>query len=276
MKRHLFCELGPTCYTISLHKEILKRNIKDFFSTDKFASTKSDKELDNLIKSHFSLIVRQLLGVDEQLQISKKANIELSSNSINGIIIKPGEVFSFWKTVGKPTVKKGYKDGLVLTKKGIDKGIGGGLCQMANMIHWLILNSPLEVVELHHHSDSLFPDSNRRVPFGTGTSICYNALDYRFKNNTDQNIQILCWCQDNYLMGELRSEKAFPYRYSIVEEDDCYIKEGKDYYRISKVYQLKIDKNNNVVDKKLVLDNHSFVMYDHSLIPQEKIKQNDY
>ena len=51
------------------------------------------------------------------------------------------------------------------------KGVGGGLCQMANMIHWLILHTPLEVTELHHHSDALFPDVKRRVPFGTGTSI---------------------------------------------------------------------------------------------------------
>ena len=52
---------------------------------------------------------------------------------------------------------------------------------MANMIHWLVLHTPLEVTELHHHSDALFPDVKRRVPFGTGTSISYKALDYRFK-----------------------------------------------------------------------------------------------
>ena len=61
------------------------------------------------------------------------------------------------------------------------------MCQMANMIHYLILNSPLEVVEIHHHSDALFPDDRRRVPFGTGTSILYNNVDYRFRNNSNQD-----------------------------------------------------------------------------------------
>ena len=56
---------------------------------------------------------------------------------------------------------------------------------MANMIHWLVLHTPLTVTELHHHSDALFPDVKRRVPFGTGTSISYKALDYRFKNTTE-------------------------------------------------------------------------------------------
>lgn len=34
---------------------------------------------------------------------------------------------------------------------------------MANMIHWLVLHTPLEVTELHHHSDALFPDVKRRA-----------------------------------------------------------------------------------------------------------------
>ena len=40
----------------------------------------------------------------------------------------------------------------------------------------------------HHHHDALdlFPDYNRQIPFGTGTSIAYNYLDYRFKNTTNK------------------------------------------------------------------------------------------
>lgn len=220
-------------------------------------------------------MIRKLHGVDIQLQENKVTNIELACKKVNGIVIHPGETFSYWKTIGHATKKKGYKEGLIIAKNGLTKGYGGGLCQMANMIHWLVLNSPLTVTELHHHSDALFPDERRRVPFGTGTSVSYNNIDYRFKNNTDQDVQILVWCENGELCGELRSEREFPYRYKLVEENHHFKKEGDVFYRISQVYREVIDRSNNeTVGKELILDNHSKVMYDYSLIPEDQIRND--
>jgi vancomycin resistance protein VanW len=163
---------------------------------------------------------------------------------------------------------------MIYGRRGLGKGIGGGLCQMANMIHLLVLHSELEVTELHHHSDALFPDERRRVPFGTGTSVAYNKLDYRFKNTTDQDIQILTWVENDVVCGELRSERPFPYRYKLEEENHHFKKEGDNFYRISQVYRYVIDRETNKeVRKELILDNHSLVMYDHSLIPEEQIRK---
>lgn len=275
MSRKLFCQISPTCYKISTQKEILKRKLKDLFSSEKIAREKSEEILPNIVKSHSSILLRKLEGVDMKLQENKITNIMLACNQINNIIIKPNETFSYWTTIGHPTKKKGYKEGLVIGRGGLTSGIGGGLCQMANMIHWLVLNSPLEVTELHHHSDALFPDDRRRVPFGTGTSVTYNYLDYRFKNCTDQNIQILVWVENGELCGELRSEREFPCRYKLVEENHHFRKEGKDYFRISQVYRIVIDrKNNEELYKELILDNHSAVLYDHKLIPKDEIRND--
>lgn len=276
MGRKLFCDINPTCYKISSEKQILLRKGKDLLKRAKIAKTKSKEELPNIVKSHSSILVRKLNGVDIRLQENKVTNIMLACNKINGIIIHPGETFSFWRTVGKATKKKGYKEGLVISRKGMTSGYGGGLCQMANMIHWLVLNSPLEVTELHHHSDALFPDERRRVPFGTGTSICYNYVDYRFKNNTDQDVQILVWVENGELCGELRSEREFPCRYKLVEENHHFKKEGEEYFRISQVYRIVIDrKTNEELYKELILDNHSRVMYDYNLIPKEQIRKDE-
>ena len=226
------------------------------------------------MKSHTSILIRKLYGVDIELQENKVTNIALACKKINGVIIRPGETFSFWNLVGNPSQRNGYKKGLVIMLDGsLGAGYGGGLCQMANMIHWLVLNSPLEVTTLHHHSDALFPDERRRVPFGTGTSIWYNNLDYRFRNNTDQDIQILVWIENGELCGELRSEKEFPNRYKLIEEDHHFHKEGKDYYRNSKVYKIIINRSSGEeIKRELILTNHSLVMYDHSLIPESEIK----
>lgn len=275
MARKLFCEISPLTYKISLFKECMIRNIKDILSDEKIAKKQISEELPNIVKSNSSILIRKLHGVDIKLQENKVTNIELACKKINGIVIKPGETFSYWKVVGKTTKKEGYKEGLVVTRQGLKSGFGGGLCQMANMIHWLVLNSPLTVTELHHHTDALFPDERRRVPFGTGTSVSYSNIDYRFKNTTDQDVQILVWCENGELCGELRSEKEYPYRYKLVEENHHFKKEGEFYYRISQVYRLVIDrKTNKEIDKELILDNHSKVLYDYKLIPKDQIRND--
>lgn len=272
MSRMLFCDLGPTCYKISVKKEIARRNIKDFFSNKKIAVYRDDKQLPNIVKAHSSILLRKLHGVDMKLQENKVTNITIACSKINGIIIKPNEVFSYWKLVGNPSKKNGFKEGLVIGRDGFDKGYGGGLCQMANMIHMLVLHSPLKVIELHHHTDALFPDDRRRVPFGTGTSVYYNNVDYRFLNNQDQDVQILVWVENGELCGELRSERPFPYRYKLVEEGHHFKMENGVFYRISKVYRIVIDrKTNKEIKKELILDNHSEVMYDYNLIPKDEI-----
>ena len=239
-------------------------------------SVSPDQLLPNIVKGHTSPLIRKLHGVDITLQENKAENIRIACGKVNGLIIHPGETFSFWHTVGRPRAKDGYRDGLVIAGgHRFESGVGGGLCQMANLIHWLALNSPMTVTELHHHSDALFPDERRRVPFGTGTSIFYNYIDYRFRNDTDQSVQLVVWIENGELCGELRSERIFPYRYKLVEENHHFRREGAEYYRISQVYRLVIDRaENKQIEKELILDNHSRVMYDHNLIPAGDIRND--
>ena len=69
-----------------------------------------------------------------RLQENKVTNIALAAAKINGIIVRPGETFSFWRTVGKTAEKQGYKEGLVIHRGGkLGSGIGGGLCQTASI-----------------------------------------------------------------------------------------------------------------------------------------------
>lgn len=276
-KRRNFCDINPFFYTISLHKEITKRKLKDLFSKEKFSKTIKKEKLPNLISSHSSNIIRKGKGIDPVLQENKAINLELASSKINGMIIHPGEIFSFWKTVGKATKRKGYKAGRVILKNKLKPGIGGGLCNLGNTINWLVLHSPLEIVELHTHSDALDPSAElNRIPFSSGTSVSYNYIDYRFKNNSDQDVQLFIWCEDGQLKAELRSEKEFPWKYELVEENHHFIKKNDKYYRSSKIYRNAIEKSTgNLLNKELIWDNHSMVMYDYDLIPKNLIKKEE-
>ncbi len=276
--RKLFCQRNKLCYRISLAKEFLLRDISDCIKVlkgERFAHLHSDEVLPVIVKGHCSVIMRKLNGVDMKLQENKAVNLKIAASAIDGIIIPPGHTFSFWHTVGRPAAKYGYLEGLTISGAKMGKGVGGGICQLANLIHWLVLNSPLEATELHHHSDALFPDDRRRVPFGTGTSVFYKNVDYRFKNTSDCNVQLKAWVKDGVLYGELRSMEQFPLRYSITEENHRFVREEDGFYRCSLVYRETFSRSSGAsLGKELILDNHSKVMYDYSLIPSDEIKEN--
>lgn len=273
-RRKLFCEYGPVCYYLSVWKENRRKEIMDFISRKTFAKNKRDVPLPYLIKGHFSLLRRNLEGVDPALQNSKVTNLQLACKWINGLLILPGETFSFWHTVGSCTKRKGYQPGLTIWKGALGSSVGGGLCQLANLIHYMVLHSPLQVVELHHHTDAIFPNSQRRVPFGTGTSIFYKKVDYRFYNPTQDIWQIRVWVDDNYLYGELLCSTPCQYRYRLQEENHFFSKEGEDYYRNSQVFRLIFDcKSKTLLEKQLILSNHSKVLYSSHFIPKEELRE---
>lgn len=264
VKRKLFCEISPLTYKISVEKGILLRNIKDLFSNEEFASEKIEDRLPITIYKHNSLIRRKLGNVNMELQENKAINLSIAAPKVSGIIIKPGETFSLWKLVKRCSKKLGYKEGLTISFDRPTSGIGGGLCQLSNLIHWMILHTDMKITEHHHHDQiDLFPDFKRVIPFGTGTSIMYNYQDYRFKNTTKLTYQLIIYLTDEYLCGELRADNKQDYKYHIVAEDVFFSKENDGVYRNGKVYREKNDCRTGLcVEKELIRVNHAKVYYD--------------
>ncbi len=275
MTRKLFCEWHPITYKLSVLKNILLRRIKWLIASNKYAAKYTDDLLPIIIYKHRSLIRRKIGNVDMQLQENKAINLSLASPKINKIIIKPNEVFSFWKLVGKCTRHRGFKEGLIIQRGEAARDIGGGMCQLTNLIHWMVLHSPLTIIEHHHHNQiDLFPDYNRQIPFGTGTSIMYNYLDYQFVNPTDQEFQMIVYITNEYLCGELRSQKSLDYTYHIKEENQHFELKNDHYYRNNEVYREMVNKQTGeVLDKRLLVKNCSKVLYSDEFIPQDMIRK---
>ena len=266
MPRKLFCEISPLTYKMSLAKCRTQRHLQDALNRVRFAKTRQTQPLPVLIYKHNSLIRRKLGNTEMQLQENKAINLALSAPKVNGILIRPGEVFSFWKLVGCPSAAKGYKEGVTLSRSTPTAGIGGGMCQFTNLIHWMVLHSPLTITEHHHHDGlDLFPDFNRQVPFGTGTSIMYNYLDYRFRNDSALTYQIIVYVNDTHLCGELRATDALTVKYHIQAENEHFVRENGVVFRKGQVYRNCVDKSTgNILSHELVKDNHAKVMYDTS------------
>lgn len=199
-----------------------------------------------------------------RLQRNKVTNLRLASAKINKIVIKPGETFSLWKLVGKPTVKDGYLPGMLLSNGAVIEGVGGGLCQLANLLYWMALHSPLTVTERYRHSFDAFPDSGRVLPFGSGATIFYNYVDLQFRNDTQTTFEIAVWVDDEFLRGELYTDQAPEVAYSILERDHKYLYDQKTekFYRANKLFRNITDRRTgNHLKTELICENHSEMKY---------------
>ncbi|HPE16076.1 MAG TPA: VanW family protein [Oscillospiraceae bacterium] len=169
--------------------------------------------------AHRTVLLRRLKDVDMRLQHNKIVNLKLAAARLDGIVLQPGEVFSFWRLVGKPTRRKGYIEGMVLRSGRVSAGVGGGLCQMSNLIHWMTLHTPLTVVERHRHGYDVFPDANRTQPFGSGATCFYPHGDLMIRNDTNEAFQLLVRVGGEYLEGEWRAENPPAFLYEVFERN---------------------------------------------------------
>lgn len=271
MRRPL-SSLNPVFYFIIVKLRRFARYFKWWFGGQDFASTISKDCLAHRVYKHQSVLIRKLGDSDLALQYNKVENLKIAIKRLSGIIIKPGETFSFCYLVGLATRNKGYLNGMLLSNGEAKAGVGGGLCQIANLIHWLCLHSPLTITERHHHSYDPFPDDGRVVPFGSGATIFYNYVDYQFKNNTDYTFQLLFWLDKKCINGDLRINIELPYKYHVFEKNHHFVKEGKHFYRRNELWRKKYYKKGSgeVIETELIQKNNSLVKY----IPDEYVNSD--
>ncbi len=238
------------------------RYLEWYWGDKKYAKFRTAEKLPFRVKKHSSVLVRKLGNSDLQLQYNKVTNLKLAIPKIDGLIIKPGETFSFCKLVGLTTKKKGYLPGMLLFNGEAKAGIGGGICQIANLIHWLVIHSPLTVVQRYHHSFDPFPDDGRVIPFGSGATVFYNYIDYQFTNNTDYTFQINLWLTDKCLEGDLRISAQLNYVYHVFEKNHQFLKINGEYHRKNEIWRKKVVRfRDTVLETELVTKNFAKVKY---------------
>ncbi len=239
------------------------RKVADLRLAGNFASEISHERFSYTCKKHQSLLRRRLGNSDPQLQENKIKNLQIACPTIDGIVIRPGETFSFWRQLGEATAAKGYHEGMQLSRGEVVRGVGGGLCQLANLLYWMALHTPLEVVERHHHSFDPFPDENRVLPFGSGAGVFFNYIDLRFHNPTDNSFQIKLWLTGEHLKGAVYSDRETPHSYHVFERDHRFILENDRNYRENEIWRSVIDRRTgNTVREELIVRNHAEVKYE--------------
>ncbi|HBV97243.1 MAG TPA: vancomycin resistance protein [Desulfotomaculum sp.] len=238
-----------------------RRRLSDWLSDTRFALKKPQGELGHLIFQHNTPLYRRLRSVDMWLQHNKVANLKIAAENINGVILRPGETFSFWRAVGRPRAKRGYQRAMVLHNGTIKAQTGGGLCQLSNLIYWMTLHTPLTVTERWRHTHDVFPDSDRTQPFGSGATVSYNYIDLRIKNDTGQSYQLAVWVGDTHLHGEWRSDRACSLRYRVYESEHCIAHQLWGGYLRHNVLRRRVYCEDRLISDQPVAENNAVMMY---------------
>lgn len=135
-----------------------------------------------------SMLFRDELATYEAYQGSssnRATNLRLACEALNGIILLPGDEFSYNQALGERTADKGYKGAASYLNGETVTTLGGGICQPSSALYMCTLYADLEIVERTCHS---YPSSY--VPLGMDATVSWGGPDFRFKNNTDFPIRI--------------------------------------------------------------------------------------
>ena len=268
----LLSQKHESLYRLAVGVHRLRRRVSWVFDPHHYARRLDpETRLPHLVKRHSSRLIKKLGRTEMRLQRNKVVNLKLCLPCINGLVIKPGEAFSFCHLVGKPTKSRGFLEGMELSYGKARSGIGGGICQLANLLHWLVLHSPLTVIERSTHSFDPFPDVNRSIPFGTGCAIFYNYVDFRFVNETEDTFQINLRMDDENLYGELQSEQRIYESYKVFEREHTFVKEGDTYFRKNEIWRRVLERNTGrFLRNDFIKRNHVRVMYLPAIIEGER------
>lgn len=146
----------------------------------KITVTSEEKELSN-----FST---KIIDKDDNRDI----NMKITCEEINGTVIKVGEEFSFNKISGNPTPDRGYKEAGIIVKGKLEKGYGGGNCQVSTTIYNAVKEiEGIEISERHEHGVEL-----GYIEKGKDSTVVFDDLDLKFKNNTQNDIKLYATTTD--------------------------------------------------------------------------------
>ena len=118
---------------------------------------------------------------------NRSTNIRLSSEKINGTVLMPGETFSFNQVVGKRTPEAGFKPATAYSNGEVVQEYGGGICQVSSTLYNAVLYANLEITERTNHGYK-----PTYVDPGLDATVSWGGPDFKFTNNRDYPIRIVC------------------------------------------------------------------------------------
>ncbi len=156
-------------------------------------------------------LLKQQLSITLDVKVTdsyenKWHNLQLGAERITGLVLYPGQVFSFWKIVRRPTKNNGYRKSRNIKDGKLAEDYGGGLCQLSGLIYYLALKSGLKVLERYNHSIDIYTEETRFTPLGTDATVVYGYKDLMIQNNKEHPIQFNIELMPESIIGNVLSQ----------------------------------------------------------------------
>lgn len=142
-----------------------------------------------------SLLYRDVLGSQityfKNSSDNRKNNIRLAAEKINGVIVMPGQVFSYNETVGERTKEAGYAEASAYDNGEIVQEVGGGICQVSSTLYCAAMFAQLDTVERTNHYFKV-----SYLDWGMDATVSWGTLDYKFRNSREYPVKIQVYFND--------------------------------------------------------------------------------
>lgn len=220
-----------------------------------------DKLLECEIFSTRSLMVIQDSGFPVEYQYNKVHNLKLAARKIHGLLIQPGETFSFCLAIKDADKDQLYRDGLSLVNGQIQGEYGGGLCQFSNVLYWVFLHTELTVVERHGHGTEAIPPTEADALAGVDATIAEGWLDLKVRNDTKRIYQLAVTFDEKYIAVKILSDSNEDFIYEVYNGSVNYREENGEIIEDSTVMRRQLTLDGKTSKESLLYENHCVIEY---------------
>lgn len=228
--------------------------------------TKPSKTTDMLGEEAFPDRLATYSTTYDASNYNRSTNLRLSAAKINGVVLMPGQEFSYNKTLGQRTAAAGYKPAASYVGGKVVNEYGGGICQTSSTLYNTVLLANLEVTSRTNHCYV-----SSYVPVSRDATVSWGTLDFKFKNNRKYPIKIRAYAsngvvkvdilgvkQDDDYEVSIESKVTSSIKYSTQYEESDTLEEGKEKVTqngvngcIGEAYKI-LKKDGKVVSKTLI------------------------
>lgn len=212
-----------------------------------------------VVTSRCSPLRRPGTTYEAALQSGKEQNVARVASALDGVVLGAGRRFSWNDTVGPPLERRGFVPGPELHDGRLARGIGGGACQVANLLFWLAATAGLEIEERHRHRWDLFPDHQRTVPFGCGATVFWPHRDLVVRNPHGNDLTLHFRVDATHVFGEIRGFEPLGARFHLAETAHRFVEFEGAVWRLNTVSRIREDDRGTT--SEILVHNKARVAY---------------
>lgn len=249
MKRKRVTEQFPWLLPLRKRQRVFCFYTKMALDRKRYAKSVDKRPLPFVLFSSSSPLYNKDTGFDMKYQYNKVFNLKLAARKLDGLVINPGETFSFWKALRHADRETPYREGLNLVNGVLTTTPGGGLCQMSNLLFALFLHSPLRIIERTGHRRKEFPDPGTSLA-GCDATVSEGWIDLKVENREAAAFQIKIAFDEERIYGVLRTDSWQGVEYQLENRAVTYEKKDSRIYQRAELYRTARYKDKNVCDRE--------------------------